>query len=891
MKYKFFVLLMLLSTLSKGQWQLEGFNRGETTTAMQSIGIGNFGVAADFQSRLHVNNFFCNSPTSATFNGKLFRTDGDRKVINQWSMWSGENATTQSEKFRLYIDEQTEQTDEPFMGIRALTNGIRFETDGADVRMRINGIQNNTINGFTNVNTNGFVAITSDQQFWNDPGAAKTPYSLLHLAGNSASTQQQGYRPWMKDGITFTSNSDLGYIGPRAIQNDITEFVLAVTDNANVDATGPDDLVVRFLRANGDGSGNNPLTNSMEGLEIMRCAAGSSGKGVVGIGDEFSHLTGFRPQRRLHVHDPGLSNTTNAQLRLSQTFDLNYTDFRVTGLGNLYINLYGEGQKVGIEEAAPQERLDVNGNGRFQNIPDGGFNCIIVGRYQDANNPQDNTLRRLDLNNDPNTYLAGDGTWATVPNNPVCDWNLQTNGASNDLVMGYAGACNEGNVGIGIDNPTAKLEVQKDVTGATGAQRASLINLVGGQDVNVGLDVYMTSPVFDLGTQTIGIQSHSRGSLEKNFGGYFVGLSNPGSTYNVGLFSNATGDTNSFIQVGIQGEASNGYRSIGVYGRSRTDLHGNPTTIRFSAGVRGLAEATSATSLPHTIVGVHGTADADDNCVYRAIGVYGELLGTDSICNPNSWAGYFQGDVFTTGLYQSSDESLKTNVMDLSEATSTLMSLQPKKYQFNTDQFPQMNLPQGEQMGFVAQDLANVLPSLVRSNSTIPELDSLGNVITEEVPFLCVNYTGLIPLVVAACQEQQVTIQNLQTQLTQLQEQLSACCSASDAQQTFQNMDGNESMTQRSSIRLSNIASIVLDQNIPNPMEETTVINFRIDEVFNQAEIIFYNASGRKINSHFIQNGGEGSLTVFADDLSSGVYTYALIVDGVVIDTKKMVKK
>jgi hypothetical protein len=89
-------------------------------------------------------------------------------------MWSGENATAQTEKFRLYIDAET---DEPFMGIRSLTNGIRFETEVSDVRMRINGAQNNTINTF-NVNTSGFVAISGNQQFWTLPGAAQTPYNL-----------------------------------------------------------------------------------------------------------------------------------------------------------------------------------------------------------------------------------------------------------------------------------------------------------------------------------------------------------------------------------------------------------------------------------------------------------------------------------------------------------------------------------------------------------------------------------------------------------------------------------------------------------------------------------------------------------------------------------------
>ncbi len=35
---------------------------------------------------------------------------------------------------------------------------------------------------------------------------------------------------------------------------------------------------------------------------------------------------------------------------------------------------------------------------------------------------------------------------------------------------------------------------------------------------------------------------------------------------------------------------------------------------------------------------------------------------------------------------------------------------------------------------------------------------------------------------------------------------------------------------------------------------------------------------------------GKGSLNVFANDLTNGVYTYTLVVDGKVIDTKKMIK-
>jgi hypothetical protein len=47
---------------------------------------------------------------------------------------------------------------------------------------------------------------------YNDKGA----YSLLHLNG-TAPIQQNGYRPWMKTGITFTDNQDMSYFGLRQI--------------------------------------------------------------------------------------------------------------------------------------------------------------------------------------------------------------------------------------------------------------------------------------------------------------------------------------------------------------------------------------------------------------------------------------------------------------------------------------------------------------------------------------------------------------------------------------------------------------------------------------------------------------------------------------------------
>ena len=108
----------------------------------------------------------------------------------------------------------------------------------------------------------------------------------------------------------------------------------------------------------------------------------------------------------------------------------------------------------------------------------------------------------------------------------------------------------------------------------------------------------------------------------------------------------------------------------------------------------------------------------------------------------------------------------------------------------------------------------------------------------------------------------------------------------------------NESRTQQNSnstnqinIELSDVKSIVLDQNAPNPWAEQTTITFSLTEGVQKAQMLFYNSEGRLINStELLAKSGKGQLNVFANDLTNGVYTYTLVVDDKIIDTKRMVK-
>jgi hypothetical protein len=75
----------------------------------------------------------------------------------------------------------------------------------------------------------------------------------LHLNGGAA-VQQNGYRPWMKTGITFTDNQDMAYFGMRQLGSglDVTEIGITWSDNSAVlDGIGTDDILIRFITKGG----------------------------------------------------------------------------------------------------------------------------------------------------------------------------------------------------------------------------------------------------------------------------------------------------------------------------------------------------------------------------------------------------------------------------------------------------------------------------------------------------------------------------------------------------------------------------------------------------------------------------------------------------------------
>ncbi len=212
-----------------------------------------------------------------------------------------------------------------------------------------------------------------------------------------------------------------------------------------------------------------------------------------------------------------------------------------------------------------------------------------------------------------------------------------------------------------------------------------------------------------------------------------------------------------------------------------------------------------------------------------------------------------------------------------------------------------MNLPTGHQYGLIAQEVESVLPSVVSNHVYPAEYDSLGNQIHPSYTFKGLDYEAFIPILIGGIKEQQTQLDSMQQALAQKDSLLNEVFARLSALENCVDNANLCSMDERvgnpaggndfeTSVELNNLPGIILDQNVPNPFAENTVITFTIPEEVSEASLIFYDTNGRVIKTTLIHERGNGKMVVYGENLSSGIYTYALVADGKVIATKQMVK-
>lgn len=303
----------------------------------------------------------------------------------------------------------------------------------------------------------------------------------------------------------------------------------------------------------------------------------------------------------------------------------------------------------------------------------------------------------------------------------------------------------DGDVGIGSASPQGKLYVSKSTNSAP--YTAYFLNSEVGSGTKNGVYSYVTSS----GTgPRVGFRNYAYSSSTNTkyaYGSLKYTLTGRGYT---------VGDYNRTVC-----KAGNNQSNFGVYNLVETPTSGA------GFGIYNFLSTTGTTS--GIRYGIFSRVLNNGNGATYALYSSAEGSGSGS-----RYAGYFNGNVHVVGtLTQTSDARAKENIIAVEGALGLISQLKPKAYTFKAD--ADMSVPEGKQFGFLAQELEEVLPSLVKTVEQPIAANEVDEPLSEEelakgdVPqetlvtkgsktLKSVNYIALIPILVQGMQEQQAEI-------------------------------------------------------------------------------------------------------------------------------------
>ncbi|AXG69676.1 chaperone of endosialidase [Kordia sp. SMS9] len=373
-----------------------------------------------------------------------------------------------------------------------------------------------------------------------------------------------------------------------------------------------------------------------------------------------------------------------------------------------------------------------------------------------------------------------------------------------------------------------------------------------------------------------------------------------GST-RTGVFVENVSSANAYIATGFKSiNNAGGYRKFGldVSGTSTSgaayDNIGVNIRLNGAAINRGVIANVTGSSTG-TTYGVFGSVSGASGTTPTGLGaaIYGSSATTS-----NRYAGYFNGNVFTTGMYLPSDEKLKTNVKDEVSVLDKLTQLDAVTYTFKENEH--LNLPSEIQHGFLAQNLEEVFPELLTTINK-PIFDKEDKEIGS-YEYKAVNYIGMISILTSSLQELKqesaekikelqeesaVKIKELQEESAANMQDLNEKVALLESQ--IQALTGNEAVgeTKLDTQKEISGSGFSMEQNKPNPFTNQTVINYTLPSN-TKATISVVDLSGKFIKDYNLSSE-KGQLTINSSEIGKGIFVYALISDNEVMITRKMI--
>ncbi|MBX3102225.1 MAG: tail fiber domain-containing protein [Bacteroidetes bacterium] len=526
-----------------------------------------------------------------------------------------------------------------------------------------------------------------------------------------------------------------------------------------------------------------------------------------------------------------------------------------TGNNNTYVGA-STGKQI---NTLPAYNTPINSSGGNQNV----FIGSQTGRSNEGNQNVFIGFRTGDANTTGSgNILIGSGANVSQANlsNAMAIGQNATVGQSNTLIIGRTGLSST-SVGIGTTTPSAQLQlvaltrngVQIDETGN-----------------NNGLIVNETRN----GTAAILSESHAGDGMYISETGQGAGISilEADAGHGLAIVEYNNGD-------GIRIDSKNGGDAIRIEGQ-----RGILIWDTLSAPNNLASQNLGITTKGAVCIGMHNPVD-----------VSGAQVGGGNV-GPYTAQLSVNGAVYSSvGYYKPSDERMKRDFNSIENARELIQKMNPISYTYDaTVSFSStgkmaktsdphtvaLQLPTSRQMGFKAQELKTILPEAVGGQ------DSTG---------WAIEYDMIIPVLVQAMKEdmsadrqQFQTLQQenrqlhnrvtqLEQRLNQLEQSLMKCCDARKSEQP-EFPDDN----------IQDKQLPTLGQNAPNPFNKQTTIPYYLPATTQSARIVVMTVEGEIVHKAKLSQTGYGQEIISAHTLAIGTYIYQLIVDGKVVDSKRM---
>ncbi len=117
------------------------------------------------------------------------------------------------------------------------------------------------------------------------------------------------------------------------------------------------------------------------------------------------------------------------------------------------------------------------------------------------------------------------------------------------------------------------------------------------------------------------------------------------------------------------------------------------------------------------------------------------------------------GDIIANSIAGSSDARFKTNFLPIESSLQKVLQLRGVTFDWKTKEFPERAFPEKRSLGFIAQEVEQVIPEVVQT-----ENNSQG--------YKSVQYDKVVALLVEAIKEQQKQIEQLQQKVKELTEKV-----------------------------------------------------------------------------------------------------------------------